>query len=123
MSKYPIKPFLINFDEVEKSQDIPRHREFENITWGDRKVCCENLNQAYDLLALVRAYLTQRLITKKTYTLGTNLGARVINQEGKWYLEISCEGELCQLDKWRAIAMDLQLNRLLGTMVMEIPER
>jgi hypothetical protein len=119
--KYPIEPFLINFDDVEKANDIPRHRDFKNITWGE-KTCCENLNQAYALLALVRSYLSNRLDTKAAYTLGINLQARLINKQEKYYLEISCDDDLCQLDKLLATALDLQLSRLLGTMVMEIPE-
>jgi hypothetical protein len=119
--KYPIEPFLINFDDVEKANDIPRHRDFKNITWGE-KTCCENLNQAYALLALVRSYLSNRLDTKATYTVGINLQARLINKQEKYYLEISCDDDLCQIDKLRATGLDLQLSRLLGTMVMEISD-
>ena len=119
-SEYPIEPFLINFYDVDKMHDTPRHRRFENITWGE-KTCCENLNQAYALLALVRSYLSNRLDTKAAYTLGINLQARLINKKEKCYLEISCDDDLCQLDKLLATALDLQLSRLLGTMVMEIP--
>jgi hypothetical protein len=65
---------------------------------------------------LVKAYHSGRLDTKATYRLGKNLAARVINEERNWYLEISCDGDPYRLDKLRAMALDLQLNRLLAMM-------
>lgn len=117
MPNYPIEPFLIHYDDNERER--PKWRTFENITWGTKETCCKNLNQAYDLLALIKAYLNNRLDTKAYYTLGINLEASLIEKNGKYYLEIRGSG-VCQIDKLRATAMDLQLSRLLATMALEM---